>query len=251
MTEQNEGHTLKRYDAELAHLRDLVLEMGGLVLEQIHQAVNALRKQDLELAQEVIDRDNEVNAYDVKADRATVRLIALRQPVANDLRLVVAVSKAISDLERCGDEAVKIARMCEHLYNRDSSAPGKKLLRDVKGMTALATAMLRQSIDAFDRMDVAAAVEQAQQDPELDSEFQAAMRRLATFVMEDSRTLGHALDVIFVLKALERVGDHAANIAEYVVFLVNGRDVRHVAVEDLPAHSLSDLSRKQSAPDDT
>lgn len=233
MPEPNEGHTVKRYDAELGQLRSLVLEMGGLVIDQIHVAVKSLQNEDLELARKVVDRDHVVNGLDVKANEQIVNLIALRQPVANDLRLVIAIAKAVSDLERIGDEAVKVARMALRIYDSDTQSPNKKLMRDIRVMAEIARTMLRRSLDAFDRMDLESAVGLAQEDEELDNEFQSAMRRLATFVMEDSRNVGHALNVVFIIKALERIGDHAKNISEYVVFQVKGKDVRHVSASRL------------------
>ncbi|MEA3411788.1 MAG: phosphate signaling complex protein PhoU [Pseudomonadota bacterium] len=238
MREANEGHTVKRYDAELARLRNLVLEMGGLVISQTEKSVRALRKQDLEAARLVVEREPAVNEFDILAEREMNKIIALRQPVAGDLRLIIGVSKAISDLERIGDEALKIARIAIRLYDSDESSPNKKLLRDVKVMCGIACDMLRAALDAFDTMNMQRAVEIAKEDDELDNEFQSATRRLTTYVMEDSRNMGHAMNVLLVVKALERIGDHAKNIAEYVVFLVKGKDVRHVAPEAIEAESL-------------
>ncbi|MCG6867692.1 MAG: phosphate signaling complex protein PhoU [Gammaproteobacteria bacterium] len=238
MSEANEGHTVKRYDAELARLRELVLEMGGLVISQTEKAVRALRKQDLDEARLVEKREPTVNEYDLLAEKEMNRIIALRQPVAGDLRLIIGVSKSISDLERIGDEALKIARIAIRLYDSDESSPNKKLLRDVKIMCGIATEMLRSALDAFDTMDMERAIEIAKEDDELDNEFQSATRRLTTYVMEDSRNMGHAMNILLVVKALERIGDHAKNIAEYVVFLVKGRDVRHVASDRIEAESL-------------
>jgi len=238
MSEANEGHTVKRYDAELARLRELVLEMGGLVISQTEKAVRALRKQDLDAARLVEKREPTVNEFDILAEKEMNKIIALRQPVAGDLRLIIGVSKAISDLERIGDEALKIARIAIRLYDSDESSPNKKLLRDVKIMRGIATEMLYSALDAFDTMDMKRAIEIAKEDDELDNEFQSATRRLTTYVMEDSRNMGHAMNILLVVKALERIGDHAKNIAEYVVFLVKGRDVRHVASNRIEAESL-------------
>ena len=225
--EPSEGHTVKRYDAELTHVRGMVVEMGGLALSQVDGAVQALEKGDLEGAKKVIDRDHILDKLEVQADEAVVHLIVRRQPVANDLRMVVASSKAIADLERIGDEAVKIARMVLYVFGHDDNPPGKKLLRDVRVMGKLVKSMLRRCVDAFDRLDVANAITVVQDEVELDEEFQAGMRRLTTYVLEDSRTLGHTIDIVIILKALERVGDHAKNIAEYVIYQAKGKDVRH------------------------
>ena len=227
--EPTEGHTVKRYDAELTHLRGTVLEMGGLVIDQIQRAVKALKKEDLDGAADVIDRDHLVDDFDIDADREIVNLIARRQPVANDLRMVIASSKAVANLERIGDEAVKIARLVLCIYGHDESPPNKKMLRDIKVMSRLAVYLLRESLDAFDRLDINKAVEIVQGDEEMDEEFQSAMRRLATYVMEDSRTLGHSINATLVIKALERIGDHAKAIAESTIYQVKGKDVRHLS----------------------
>ena len=227
MVEPSEGHTVKRYDAELTHVRSMVVEMGGLALAQVNKAVMALKREDLESAENVIDREPVLDKLEVQADEAVVHLIARRQPVANDLRMVIASSKAIADLERIGDEAVKMARMVMYIYGHDENPPGKKLLRDIKIMARLVTSMLRRSVDAFDRLDLDSSLKVVQDEIELDEEFQAAMRRLTTYVLEDSRNLGHTINVVIILKALERVGDHAKNIAEYVIYQVKGKDIRH------------------------
>lgn len=234
MVEPSEGHTVKRFDAELTHARSMVIEMGGLALAQIDMAIMALNKEDLEGAASVIDRDHVLDKLELQADEAIVHLIVRRQPVANDLRMVVASSKAIADLERIGDEAVKIARMVMYIYGHDDNPPGKKLLRDIKTMTKLVKSMLRRSVDAFDRLDEESAIGVVQDEIELDDEFRSAMRRLTTYMLEDSRTLGHAINVVIMLKALERIGDHAKNIAQYVIYQVRGRDVRHTPVMAMP-----------------
>jgi len=225
--ERSEGHTVRRYDGELAGLRLLMLEMGGLVLDQVRRAVSAFDRQDVAAARNVIARDHAVNSYDLRIDDASLKLLALRQPVAGDLRIVMSICKAVADLERTGDEAAKIARMTLRLFSRGGNVPRRALLRDVRAMAALATQMLGDVLRAFDEMDVDAALEVAAGDAELDREFRAASRRLSTYVMEDSRQLGHTINALTVVKALERIGDHAKNIAEHIVFLVTGQDVRH------------------------
>jgi len=224
----NEFHTVKRFDQELESLRSLILEMGGLVEQQIRQAVEALSEEDLTLAQEVIDRDHKVNALEVKADEEVVNLIALRQPMAIDLRMIMSMSKAITDLERIGDEAERIARMTLYIYNESSSAPQTRLLRDVYSMSKLASSMLSECLDALARLDVEKAIAVTRGDKALDDEFNDGLRRLVTFMMEDPRIIGHATNVIFMIKALERIGDHSKNIAEYVIYMVKGKDIRHM-----------------------
>ncbi len=226
-----DAHTVKQFDTQLISLRDLVLEMGGLVENQIQRAITALDEQDLNAAREVISYDQIINSLHVKADEDTVNLLARRQPMGSDLRMIIALSKIVADLERMGDKAGKIARMTIKIYDDGNSPPNAKLLRDVTPMTRLAVAMLHNSLDALARLDVEKAVAVAQSDDELDKEFHAALRRLITYMMEDPRTIGHALNVIFIIKALERIGDHANNIAESIIYLAKGKDVRYLGAE--------------------
>ena len=231
----HDAHTVKQFDAQLANLRNLVLEMGGLVEDQIKNAVKSLDDEDLTLAREVIARDQIINGLQVKIDEDTITLIATRQPVGSDLRLIMSLSKAVTDLERIGDEAEKIARMTIKTYDVVSSPPSAKLLRDVTPMAKLATDMLHGCLDALARVDVEMAVNVARGDDNLDQEFQSALRRLITYMMEDPRTI-----VLFIIKALERIGDHAKNIAEYIIYLVKGKDVRHVSMDTLEKDALAE-----------
>lgn len=229
MTITTEGHTVRRYDGELNHLHYLVLELGALVLTQVRDAVDALSRRDVALAQTVLDRENAVDLGEVNADAEIVQLIARRCPVGGDLRLVFAVAKSITDLERVGDEAVKIATLGLHLFGSDTGGadPNRLLLRDIASMAALALKHLEcglQMIDSWDE-DKALALIRAHQS--LDEEFQAGLRRLMTFVMEDARNIGFAVNIVLIIKALERIGDHARNLAEYVVYQVRGEDIRH------------------------
>ncbi len=233
-------HTVKSYDKELTELNALVLRMGGLVQEQIGGAVEALRNEDAETARNVIARDHVVNFLDVQADEQIVNLLARRQPMGRDLRMVISLSKTVSDLERIGDEAEAIARMAIHVYEGGAPSPSRKLIRDIGPMSQLAVHMLRDALDALARLDVDLALEVAKADRELDADFQSALRHLATFILEDSRNVGHTINVTFVLKALERIGDHAKNIAEYVVFLVKGKDVRHISPESIEREVLDE-----------
>lgn len=233
-----DAHTVKQFDVQLANLRNLVLEMGGLVEDQIHSAIKALNDEDISSAREIIARDQIINGMQVKTDEDSVSLIALRQPLGSDLRLIMSLSKIVTDLERIGDEAEKIARMTVKSYDIASSPPSAKLLRDVTPMARQATDMLHGCLDALARLDVEKAVAVAKGDDELDQEFQSALRRLITYMMEDPRTIGHAINVIFIIKALERIGDHSKNIAEYLIYLVKGKDVRHINVEELEQDAL-------------
>ncbi len=233
MAVNTDAHIVKKFDQQLSQLRSLVLEMGGIVEDQIARAVRALDEEDLDVARDVIARDHAVNSLEVRADEEVASLIALRQPVGSDLRTIMAMAKTVTDLERIGDEAEKIARMTIRMYDHDGSAPNSKLLRDVGVMGRLASGMLRGVLDALARLDVEKALEITQGDVELDREFQSALRRLITYMMEDHRHIGHSIDVVFIIKALERIGDHAKNIAEYVIYLVKGKDVRHLSLESL------------------
>lgn len=228
-----EGHTVKRYDEELAQLRSQVMEMGGLVEDQIARALKALDDEDVSAARDVVARDHRVNAMHVKIDEDCTQLLALRQPMAGDLRMVMVLSKSVTDLERIGDEAQKIARMVVQIYGTASSAPSYRLFREVFSMGKLATAMLQGALDSLARQDADKALEVAQGDDALDREFQSALRHLSTYMMEDARIIGHAVNVIFMVKALERIGDHAKNIAEYTVYLIRGKDIRHVGPGEL------------------
>jgi len=226
MTISQDAHTVKQFDVLLANLRNLVLEMGGLVEEQIKHAIQALDNEDLNAAREVISRDRLVNGMQLKTDEDCVNLIALRQPLGSDLRMVISLANTGTDLERIGDGAKKIARMTVQIYDSVSSPPSAKLLRDVTPMAELAGNMLHDCLDALARLDVEKSLSIIHCDDELDQEFQSALRRLITYMMEDSRTIGHAINVVFIIKALERIGDHCKNIAEHIVYLVEGKNIQ-------------------------
>jgi phosphate transport system protein len=223
-------HTSKQFDAELEDVRTRVLQMGGLVEEQIRRAADTLVTGDMEEIAAVQANDHRVNAMEVDLDEACSHIIARRQPAAGDLRLLIAVIKTITDLERIGDEAEKIARMAKLIHDAERMHMPRIEIRNV---ASLALAMLRKSLDAFARLDVKAAQEVVQQDEAVDSEFRSILRQLITFMMEDPRTISRCLEVLFVAKALERIGDHSKNMAEYVVYMVEGRDVRHMRADSI------------------
>lgn len=218
--------------------RRIVLRMGGLVEDQIGKAMNALREADPEAARNVVARDHVVYFLDVRADEQIVNLLALRQPVGKDLRMILSLGKTVTDLERIGDEPERIARMTIDIYSSDTPPPDPHLLGDVFRMSTLVTRMLHDVLDALARLDVDKAIQVARGDIELDHEFQAALRRLPTYIMEDARNVGHIINVTFIIKSPERIGDHSRNIAEYVVFLVKGKDVRHVSPESIDTEEL-------------
>lgn len=226
MIELTEGHTVKRYDSELGHLHLQLLEMGGLVIDQVGGALQALLDRNLEAAHRVLEREPAIDNAEVHADEEIAEVIARRGPMGRDLRTVMAISKAVTDLERVGDEAVKIADIALQIYDNDSSPPNAKLLRDVGTMGKQALSILQQAIEVFDRMDAGMAANVIHAHAELDAEFQSGLRRLATFILEDARNVGHTINVTLVIRTLERIGDYSKNIAEYVIYLVVGEDVR-------------------------
>lgn len=224
-------HTHKQFDADLEAVRARVLEMGGLVEDQVNKAVEALIAQKAALAEEVIANDVQVNALEVASDEACTQIIALRQPTASDLRMILTIIKTITDLERIGDEAVKIARFTLKMIANDRIAIPR--YSEIKYMADLAIRMLRTSLDSFARVDASAAANVARQDMEVDEEFHLIARHLITYMMEDPRNITLFIDLMFVVKAIERIGDHAVNISEYVVYMVKGKDVRHTTLEQL------------------
>ena len=229
-------HTSKQFDAELEAVRARVLQMGGLVESQIQLAIEALTSGDVALMNRVIADDHRVNAMEVEIDDNCNQIIARRQPAAGDLRMVMTVIKTITDLERIGDEAEKIARMAKLLSQKERLRLPR--YHEIKHAAELALDMLRKSLDAFARLDLATAAQVVRQDEQVDEEFRTIMRYLITFMMEDPRTISTALEILFVAKAIERIGDHAKNMSEYVVYMVKGRDVRHVTVEEIEREAL-------------
>jgi phosphate transport system protein len=223
-------HISKQFDAELEDVRTRVLQMGGLVEEQIRRAVDAMSSGDMQEIERVKSNDHRVNAMEVELDEACSHIIARRQPAAGDLRLIIAVIKTITDLERIGDEAEKIARMAKLIHDAERMHMPRL---EIKHVANLALAMLRKALDAFARLDVKAAQQVVEQDEAVDSEFRSILRQLITFMMEDPRTISRCLEVLFVAKALERIGDHSKNMAEYVIYMVEGRDVRHMRADTI------------------
>jgi phosphate transport system protein len=223
-----EGHTAKVFDAALADLRLHIVAMGGLVIDQVSTAVHALLDSDADLAQRVLAREPRVNELERNVDREAFRLIALHQPMAGDLRLAKAVSRMTVELERAGDEAKKIAKFAARLAIGEPSGPVRAVARSLRHMAALTTGMLRDAVRALDEADPDLARQVARRDSELDAEFAAALRQLLTVAMQDQRFLSTTIDTVFALKGLERIGDHAKNIAEQVVFIASGEDVRHL-----------------------
>jgi phosphate transport system protein len=226
-----EKHLSAQFDAELNGISTRVLEMGGLVESQVAQAIYALTNFSEATAAQVLAREETVNAAEVEIDRDLSRILARRQPTARDLRLLIAISKSIANLERVGDEAARIARTVQRLISAGMSSRLRLPVEDLKFESDLAIALLRKALDAFARLDVDKALEVLKQDDQIDQEFEGLMRKLITFMMEDPRTISSSIDLVFVAKAVERVGDHAKNLAEQIIYIVKGTDVRHSSVE--------------------
>lgn len=235
MNEPSEGHTFKPYDGALSDLRLRAHAMGSLVAEQVETAVRALLDSDREAAEGVLVRERQINAYQTEIEAESFRLLAQRAPVASDLRMVLAISRAVTDLERAGDEAKKIARFALASAGHTAGGPSRVMHRSLRHMAELASEAMRVAVDALDRGDAGVAHDVARLDRELDQEFEAALRQLMTVAMERTRLLRPVFDTVFALKGLERIGDHAKNVAEHVVFLVSGADVRHATARDRPA----------------
>ena len=221
-------HILSRYNADLEGLRAGVLQMGGLVEQQLQNGVKALYAGDSRLGEEVAHLDHKVNSMEVAIDDDCSRILATRGPTASDLRLIVAVIKTITDLERIGDETEKLGNIAARLASVERPADR---YREIKHLGELVTEMVRGALDAFARVDTEAALAVARRDRVVDEEYDAIQRQCITFMMEDPRAIRRALDVMWVARALERIGDHAKNICEYVIYMAFGKDVRHLSIE--------------------
>jgi phosphate transport system protein len=226
-----EKHLSSQFDAELSAVSTRVMELGGLVESQIRQAIYALSQFSVEVADQVTAAEVQVNAMEVDIDRELSSIIARRQPTARDLRLLIAISKATANLERVGDEAAKIARMVCSIIN--SGGPRTLPSLELRVASDLASALLRKALDAFARLDTAAALTILKEDDLIDREFDGFVRKLITYMMEDPRMISPSLDLLFLAKAIERIGDHAKNIAELIIYIVKGTDVRHVPLNEI------------------
>ena len=223
-------HISQQFNSELEQLKNHLLEMGGLVERQVGDAVNALVNADSELAVQIRANDKKINQMELDIDEECTRIIARRQPAASDLRLVITASKVITDLERIGDESAKIARQAIKLCEEGESPRGYVEIRHIGGRVQ---AMTQKALTAFARLDVDAALAVAQEDKDVDMEYESAMREMVTYMMEDPRSIKRVMNVIWSLRALERIGDHARNIAEGVIYLVKGKDVRHLSIDEM------------------
>src|SRR5688572_1386418 len=237
-------HILSRFNSDLEGVRSAVLQMGGLVERQIQDGVRAVVSGDSRLGEEVAKLDHKVNAMEIAIDDDCNRILATRSPAASDLRLLVAVIKTITDLERIGDEAQKLGHIGARLASIERPTDR---YREVKHIGELVADMVNGALDAFARLDPEAALQVARRDRQVDEEYDAIQRQCITFMMEDPRTIRRALDVLWVTRALERVGDHAKNICEYVIYMVLGKDVRHLAIEDVEQQLASARAAREVA----
>jgi phosphate transport system protein len=224
-------HLSTQFDSELTSVSSQVLEMGGLVESQIRQAIYSLSQFNLEAAEQVTTNEPRVNAMEIEIDHALSSIIARRQPTARDLRLLIAISKTTANLERVGDEAEKIARMVRSIIQ--SGAPRSLPSLELRVAADLASGLLNKALDAFARLDVNAAVAILKEDDLIDEEFDGFVRKLVTYMMEDPRMISPSLDLLFLAKAIERIGDHAKNIAEFIIYVVKGEDVRHTSMQKI------------------
>ncbi len=223
-------HLSTQFDTDLERLRSKVLAMGGLVETQINLTTKAYTENNSETVLDILENDSDVNAFEKSIDGDCIHIIAKRQPTASDLRLVMSISKMVTDLERSGDEVKKMAKSIRRIQERDVTV--LKATTDIKHLAEAASSQIRNALDTFARLDADEARTVIEKDDALDKEFKAIVRQLITFMMEDPRTITTALDIITIARAIERVGDHAKNIAEQVIYIVEGRDIRHLADEN-------------------
>ncbi len=227
--ESHTQHISQQFNQDLTELRNRLLAMGGFVERQVRDGVDALLRGDTDLAEKVREQENDVDTMEVTIDEECTAVIARRQPAASDLRLVMSIVKMVADLERIGDEASKIAKMAINLSEEGKSPRGYVEVRHIADHVVK---MVNSSLDAFARFDVDMALDIIKEDRAVDAEYGSAIRSLMTFMMEDPRSISQVHNVMWVLRALERVGDHASNIAEHVIFMVRGKDVRHMPVSE-------------------
>ena len=247
MSELNLGqHISQQFNDELEDVRNKVLQMGGLVEEQLEKAVRALTQADTDLAREVVSSDYRVNTIEVDIDEECTRIVARRQPAASDLRLVMAVIKTITDLERIGDEAKRIARMGQEQL---AGSMTEDVRQEFEHMGELVREMLRTILDAFARIDVETAVQVVEADVKVDNKYVSITRQLVTYMAQDPKMIPEILNILWAARALERIGDRCENIAEYIFYLVKGRDLRHLSKEDeLAEMSAAAKRQKDSKP---
>lgn len=222
-------HTNKQFHSDLEVTRSLFLQMGGIVETMVREAMEALFTGDLSLVDSVREREKEVNALEIEIDERITYLIARNQPTAIDLRMLLSVSKMLTDMERCGDEAERIAKMSRRLYESNRSY---EPVVELSHMSSSVTGMINSALDAFARQDAIHAAEIVRTDKEVDRAWKGSLRHIITYMIEDPRYISHSIDLIFIARALERIGDHAKNMAERVIYMVRGDDVRHTSAKN-------------------
>jgi phosphate transport system protein len=226
----NSQHISQQFEKELQDVRSRVLAMGGLLEQQVSNALEALMTGDSELARLVIDADKDVNSLEMSIDEECIQIIALRQPTAGDLRLVTGILKTITELERIGDEAASVAKMALNLADKDRP---KKNYRELQALGNHVCTMLRDALDAFARFDVGQAFKVASEDQYIDAEYESIVRQLSTYMMEDPRAISRVIDMMWSARSLERIADHAHNVCKHIIYLVEGKDVRHLSIEKM------------------
>jgi phosphate transport system protein len=225
----SDKHISSQFDAELNSISTNVLEMGGLVEAQLHHAIYALVHMNLEAAEKVIENEGKINQMELRIDHEIISTIGRRQPTARDLRFLMSISRTTQNLERAGDEVERMARMVKSIIKGGS--PRNLPTSELRVAADLAAALLRKTLDSFARLDTNMAVTIIKEDDEIDNEYNGFLRKLMTYMMEDPRTISPSLDLLFLAKSIERVGDHAKNIAEQIIFIVKGEDIRHTPVD--------------------
>jgi phosphate transport system protein len=229
-------HLSTQFDSEINDVCSRVMEMGGLVESQIRQSVYSLTQLSTDVTDQVSEAEDRVNAMEVEIDRELASIIGRRQPTARDLRLLMAISKITANLERTGDEAQKIAKMVRSII--EGGTPRKLPSSELRLATEMASSQLRKALDGFARLDTQSAVTILKEDDLIDKEFDGFVRKLITYMMEDPRTISASLDLLFIAKAIERIGDHAKNIAECIIYIVKGADIRHTSIEEIESSVL-------------
>ena len=224
-------HIYKQFDSDLEAIRAKVLEMGTLVEEQTANAVKSLLNTDIKLAEQVMKRDDQINDLEVAIDEETSLLIAKRSPAAGDLRNIMMMLKIITDLERMGDEASKIARSTTRIF--EDNRMSKPRFTEIKGMAKAVQGMIKTALNSFARLDLSDTIDILEKDKQVDDDYRSCMRQLLTFMLEDPRTISMSLESMFIAKSLERIGDHAVNISQSVIYTVKGKDVRHSSLKEI------------------
>jgi len=243
-TLQLDQHISQQFNEDLEHLRTRLLKMGGLVEEQLRDAIKAVETADGALAEKVLKFEDDVDRYELTLDREAIGILARRQPAASDLRLVMMVTKATRDLERIGDEANKIAKMAIAINSEGNDSPrGYVELRHLARNVARSVNM---ALDSFARYDVESAFDVVREDKNIDIEYKSAVREMITYMMEDPRSISRVMNIMWALRALERIGDHSRNIAEHVIYLVHGTDIRHTSLAEVEEKLRGSKSRRES-----